>query len=38
MGFSMLGTDFGKLKDYRFQGWFVGAGVAYGYAWVLGRH
>ena len=36
--FTILGTDFSKLKDYRFQGWFVGGGIAYGYAWVLGRH
>lgn len=33
-----LGTDMRKLKDARYQGWFVGAGVAYGYAWILGRH
>lgn len=33
-----LGTDFRKLEDTRYQGWFVGAGVAYGYAWILGRH
>lgn len=33
-----LGTDFSKLSDNRYQGWFIGAGVAYGYAWVLGRH
>lgn len=33
-----LGTDFSKLSDHRYQGWFVGGGVAYGYAWVLGRH
>lgn len=32
-----LGTDFGKLKDYRFQGWFGGAGVAYGYDWAISR-
>lgn len=37
-GLKFLGTDFGKLKDNRYQGWFAGAGVAYGYAWVLGRH
>lgn len=36
--FSLLGTDFSSLKDARYQGWFVGAGVAYGYAWILGRH
>lgn len=38
MDFNMLGTDFGKLKDYRYQGWMVGAGVAYGYSWILNRH
>lgn len=37
-GFSFLGTDFGRLKDHRFQGWFGGGGVAYGYAWILNRH
>lgn len=36
--FSFLGTDFSKLKDYRFQGWFAGAGIAYGYDWILSRH
>lgn len=35
---TILGTDFSKLSDHRYQGWFVGAGVAYGYAWILGRH
>jgi len=32
------GTDARKLKDARYQGWFAGAGVAYGYDWILGRH
>lgn len=36
--FKFLGTDFSVLKDNRVQGWTVGAGIAYGYAWVLGRH
>ena len=36
--FSFIGTDFSKLKDSRYQGWFGGAGVAYGYDWVLGQH
>ena len=31
LDFKFLGTDFSKLKDYRYEGWFVGAGVAYGY-------
>lgn len=35
---NLLGTDARKLKDTRYQGWFAGAGVAYGYAWILGRH
>ena len=29
---------FDKLSDTRFQGWFVGGGISYGYAWVLGDH
>ncbi len=33
-----FGTDFRKLKDSRFQGWYLGAGIAYGYTWILGRH
>lgn len=33
-----LGTDFSKLTDERFQGWMVGAGIAYGYSWILSRH
>ncbi|MDE5710332.1 MAG: DUF3575 domain-containing protein [Bacteroides sp.] len=36
--YNFLGTDARKLKDFRYQGWFIGAGVAYGYAWVLGHH
>lgn len=36
--YRFLGTDARKLADTRYQGWFVGAGVAYGYAWILGRH
>lgn len=36
--FKFLGSDFRQLKDYRFQGWFVGAGVGYGYSWILDKH
>lgn len=36
--FKFLGTDFSRLRDYRYQGWMVGAGIAYGYAWILNRH
>ena len=35
---SFLGTDFSKLTDNRVEGWGVGGGIAYGYAWILGRH
>ncbi|WP_277131867.1 DUF3575 domain-containing protein [Bacteroides congonensis] len=35
---SFLGTDARKLENTRYQGWFVGGGIAYGYAWILGRH
>lgn len=37
-GFNFLNNHFAKLKDHRYQGWFAGAGIAYGYSWVLGRH
>ena len=33
-----LGTDFSKLSDQRYQGWMVGAGIGYGYSWILSRH
>ncbi len=36
--FTFLGTNFRNLKDRRYEGWGVGAGVAYGYAWPLSRH
>lgn len=26
------------FKDYRYQGYFYGAGLSYGYQWILGRH
>ena len=35
---NFLGTDFSELTDHRHQGWMVGAGLAYGYSWILGRH
>lgn len=35
---SFLGSDFSKLTDLRYQGWGAGAGIAYGYAWILGKH
>lgn len=37
MDFKLFGTDFGSLKDHRYEGWMVGAGLAYGYHWMLSR-
>ncbi len=37
-GINFLGTDTRKIKDTRYQGWFAGAGVSYGYAWILNLH
>ena len=36
--FKFLGTDFGEFKDFRPQGWMAGAGVGYGYSWIIDRH
>ncbi|MDE5849098.1 MAG: DUF3575 domain-containing protein [Muribaculaceae bacterium] len=36
--FKFLGSDFSKLRDSRYQGWMGGAGLAYGYSWILDRH
>ena len=33
-----LGSNFSKLKDHRYQGWGAGAGIAYGYDWILAKH
>lgn len=33
-----LGSDFSKIGKRRYQGWMMGAGLAYGYAWILGKH
>lgn len=35
---NFLGSDFRKLSDSRYQGWFLGAGLSYGYSWILGKH
>ncbi len=35
---NFLGSDFRKLKDRRYEGWGVGAGIGYGYDWILSRH
>lgn len=36
--FKFLGIDFEKFKDHRYEGWFIGGGVSYGYSWILSRH
>lgn len=36
--FKFLGSDFRNLRDMRYQGWAVGAGLAYGYAWPVARN
>ena len=33
-----FGNDFSQLSDHRFQGFFMGGGIAYGHAWILSRH
>jgi hypothetical protein len=35
---SFLGTDFSALSGKRYQGYAYGAGVAYGFAFVLSKH
>lgn len=35
---SFLGSPLKNLSDQRFQGWFAGAGIGYGYDWILNRH
>ncbi|MCH5229766.1 MAG: DUF3575 domain-containing protein [Muribaculaceae bacterium] len=37
-GITFLGSKFKNLSDYRYQGWAVGAGIGYGYSWVLAKH
>ena len=33
-----LGTEFSELESTRVQGWFAGAGIAYGYTWIMSKH
>ena len=35
---NFLGSDFSKLANERYQGWGIGAGIAYGYALPLSQH
>lgn len=39
-GFSngkMLGVESRQMSNYRYEGWLVGAGISYGYQWILGN-
>lgn len=33
-----LKNGFRALRNNRYEGWFAGAGVGYGYSWILSRH
>lgn len=35
---NFLGMPLSNLKDRRYEGWFAGTGVAYGYAWPVSKH
>ncbi|MCI5977795.1 MAG: DUF3575 domain-containing protein [Bacteroidales bacterium] len=38
-GFFFRGDDMRtQLRDYRFEGHFLGAGLTYGYQWILSKH
>lgn len=37
-GKNFLGTNLKVLEDHRLQGWMAGAGVGYGYSWILAKH
>lgn len=36
--FNFLGQEISKLRDHRYEGWYLGAGIGYGYAWPLAKH
>lgn len=37
-GIDLPGGLFSELKTNRYQGWYAGAGITYGYQWMLSRH
>lgn len=37
-GMNIFGTHFRNLKNYRYEGWYAGLGVAYGYSFILADH
>lgn len=36
--FKILNADFKKMKNKRYEGWTVGAGIGWGHDWILSRH
>lgn len=36
-GIELPWKAFPTLKDHRYEGWFVGGGISYGYQWILGN-
>lgn len=38
LGSNIFGINLEALRHKRYQGWAVGAGIAYGYAWPIARH
>lgn len=37
-GIDVPNTVFKDLKDNRYEGWFAGGGLSYGYQWMLSKH
>lgn len=37
-GYNFLGTNLKQLENHRLQGWMAGAGLGYGYSWILSKH
>lgn len=37
-GNNFLGTNLKQLENHRLQGWMAGAGIGYGYSWILSKH
>ncbi|MCM1297253.1 MAG: DUF3575 domain-containing protein [Muribaculaceae bacterium] len=38
-GFFFSGENLSKgARDFRYQGWYLGGGLTYGYQWILSRH
>ena len=36
--FKLPNADFNKMKDRRYEGFVAGAGIGWGYDWILSRH